>query len=238
MNLIEFNNICLSLGWVKDLGYSIWDEYHPSSVFYNENDAKDNLLITVDVDVNYIAKPGEPIEEFTIYITDIVDGKITVLDERKYDLLYKDWSLLYIKELIKTVSDYFKYIWIGPNLKNKDIDELLKKFNFIKPCDWDEVETWYITNIVPHSPVILYTAGQLKNYNLPEGIRVVKVLDTVKYDIYNVYSNNPEIGHYGTNYWKCTWKDCKTIEEMETAILAAKEKLEQYNIKDMIYVGR
>ena len=52
------------------------------------------------------------------------------------------------------------------------------------------------------------------------------------------YSNNPEIGHYGTNKWKCTWKEYRTIEEVEKALLAAKEKLEQYSTKGIKYDGR
>lgn len=125
------------------------------------------------------------------------------------------------------------YLHVGPNIKNKELDELLKKLDFIKPADWDEVESWYITDIVSFCPPILYTEGLDRNYFKPEGVRRVKVLDTVEYDIYNVYSNNPEIGHYGTNKWKCTWKEHRNIDDIEKALLAAKEKLEQYSTKGL-----
>ena len=233
MNLIEFNNICLSLGWVKDLGYSVIDDSQYSHVFYNDKDRKDNYLVIVNVNINYIANPTEPIEEFTIHINNIVDGKIVRVDERKYDLLYKDWNVLYIKELIKGISDFLIYLHAGPNIKNKDLDELLKKLDFVKYFDDDEAETWYTTDIVPFCPPILFTAGLDRNFFKPEGVRTVKVLNTVEYDIYNVYSNNPEIGHVGTNKWKCTWKEYRTIEEVEKALLAAKGKLEQYSIKGL-----
>ena len=233
MNLIEFNNICLSLGWVKDLGYSVIDDSQYSHVFYNDKDRKDNYLVIVNVNINYIANPTEPIEEFTIHINNIVDGKSIVVDERKYDLLYKDWDVLYIRELIKGISNFFMYLHAGPNIKNKELDELLKKLDFIKPADWDEAESWYTTDIVPFCPTILYTEGLDRNYFKPEGVRRVKVLDTVEYDIYNVYSNNPEIGHYGTNKWKCTWKEYRNIDDIEKALLAAKEKLEQYSTKGL-----
>lgn len=233
MNLIEFNNICLSLGWDKDVGYCYGDEYRLSTIYYNLNDRVDDYLVITSVNVDYITNPTKPIEEFTIYLNNIVDGKIVLVDERKYDLLYKNWDVLYIKMLIKGISDFFMYFHVGPNIKNKDLDELLKKLDFIKQTDWDEAETWYNTDIVPFCPIILYTEGLDRNYSKPEGIRRVKVLDTVEYDIYNIYSNNPEIGHVGTNKWKCTWKEYRTIEEVEKALLAAKEKLEQYSIKEI-----
>ena len=132
MNLIEFNNICLSLGWVKDLGYSVIDDSQYSHVFYNDKDRKDNYLVIVNVNINYVANPTEPIEEFTIHINNIEDGKIVRVDERKYDLLYKDWDVLYIRELIKGISDFLIYLYAGPNIKNKDLDELLKKIRFCK----------------------------------------------------------------------------------------------------------
>ena len=132
MNLIEFNNICLSLGWVKDLGYSVIDDSQYSHVFYNDKDRKDNYLVIVNVNINYVANPTEPIEEFTIHINNIEDGKIVRVDERKYDLLYKDWDVLYIRELIKGISDFLIYLYACPNIKNKDLDELLKKIRFCK----------------------------------------------------------------------------------------------------------
>ena len=234
MNLIEFNNICLSLGWVKDLGYSVIDaEWPHSTTFYNVNGRVDDYLVIVTVKADYINIPTEPIEEFTIFLGNIVDGKAIVVDERKYDLLYKDWDVLYIRELIKGISNFFMYLHAGPNIKNKELDELLKKLDFIKPADWDEAESWYTTDIVPFCPTILYTEGLDRNYFKPEGVRRVKVLDTVEYDIYNVYSNNPEIGHYGTNKWKCTWKEYRNIDDIEKALLVAKEKLEQYSTKGL-----
>lgn len=233
MNLNEFNNICLSLGWDKDVGYCYGDEYRRSTIYYNLKDRVDDYLVIVSVNVDYITKPTEPIDEFTIYLNNIVDGKIVLVDERKYDLLDKDWNVLYIRELIKEISDFFMYLHVGPNIKNKELDELLKKLDFIKQEDWDEAETWYATDIAPFCPTILYTEGLDRNYFKPEGVRRVKVLDTVEYDIYNVYSNNPEIGHYGTNKWKCTWKEYRNIDDIEKALLAAKEKLEQYNIKGL-----
>lgn len=234
MNLNEFNNICLSLGWVKDLGYSVIDaEWPHSTTFYNVNDRVDDYLVIVTVKADYINIPTEPIEEFTIFLSNIVDGKAVIIDERKYDLLYKDWNVLYIRELIKGISDFFMYLHAGPNIKNKELDELLKKLDFIKPADWDEAENWYTTDIVPFCPPILYTEGLDRNYFKPEGVKRVKILDTVEYDIYNVYSNNPEIGHYGTNKWKCTWKEYRNIDDIEKALLTAKEKLEQYSIKGL-----
>ena len=89
MNLNEFNNICLSLGWDKDVGYCYGDEYRLSTIYYNLNDRVDDYLVITSVNVDYITKPTEPIEEFTIYLNNIVDGKIVLVDERKYDLLYK-----------------------------------------------------------------------------------------------------------------------------------------------------
>lgn len=233
MNLIEFNNICLSLGWDKDVGYCYGAESRLSTIFYNTNTKVDNYLVAVNVKPDYITNPLEPIEEFTIFLGNIVDGKSVVVDERKYDLLYNDWDVLYIRELIKGISNFFMYLHVGPNIKNKELDELLKKLDFIKPADWDEAENWYTTDIVPFCPPILYTEGLDKNYIKPEGVRRVKVLDTVEYDIYNVYSNNPEIGHYGTNKWKCTWKEYRNIDDIEKALLAAKEKLEQYSTKGL-----
>lgn len=237
MNLIEFNNICLSLGWIKDLGYSVIDDSQYSHVFYNDKDRKDNYLVIVNVNIKYIANPTEPIEEFTIHINNIEDSKIVRVDERKYDLLYKDWDVLYIRELIKGISDFLIYLHAGPNIKNKDLDELLKKLDFVKYFEDDEAETWYNTDIVPFCPTILYTAGLDRNFFKPEGVRRVLVLNTVEYDIYNVYSNNLEIGHYGTNKWKCTWKEYRNIDDIEKALLAAKEKLEQYSIKGIEDVG-
>lgn len=233
MNLIEFNNICLSLGWDKDVGYCYGDEYRLSTIYYNLNDRVDDYLVITSVNVDYITNPTKPIEEFTIYLNNIVDGKIVLVDERKYDLLYKDWDVLYIKMLIKGISDFFMYFHVGPNIKNKDLDELLKKLDFVKYFDDDEAETWYTTDIVPFCPPILFTAGLDRNFFKPEGVRTVKVLDTVEYDIYNVYSNNPEIGHYGTNKWKCTWKEYRNIDDIEKALLSAKEKLEQYSTKGL-----
>jgi hypothetical protein len=139
--------------------------------------------------------------------------------------------------LIKGISDFFMYFHVGPNIKNKDLDKLLKKLDFVKYFDDDEAETWYNTDIVPFCPIILYTEGLDRNYFKPEGVRRVNVLDTVEYDIYNVYSNNPEIGHYGTNKWKCTWKEYRNIDDIEKALLAAKEKLEQYSTKGIKDVG-
>lgn len=233
MNLKEFNNICLSLGWVKDLEYCYDNESCLSNIYYNTKDKVDNYLVIVTLNTDYTKIPTEPIEEFTIFLSNIVDGKAVIVDERKYDLLYKDWNVLYIRELIKEMSDFFMYFHVGPNIKNKDLDELLKKLDFIKQTDWDEAETWYNTDIVPFCPTILYTEGLDRDYFKPEGVRRVKVLDTVEYDIYNVYSNNPEIGHYGTNKWKCTWKEYRNIDDIEKALLAAKEKLEQYSIKGL-----
>lgn len=233
MNLNEFNNICLSLGWDKDVGYCYGDEYRLSTIYYNINDRVNDYMVTVSVKTDYITTPTEPIDEFIISLNNIVDGEVVVVDERKYDLLYKDWDVLYIRELIKGISDFFMYFHVGPNIKNKDLDELLKKLNFIKQTDWDEAETWYNTNIVPFCPIILYTEGLDRNYSKPEGVRRVKVLDTVEYDIYNIYSNNPEIGHVGTNKWKCTWKEYRNINDIEKALLAAKEKLEQYSTKGL-----
>ena len=233
MNLNEFNNICLSLGWDKDVGYCYGDEYHHSTIYYNINDRVDDYMVIVSVKTDYITTPTEPIDEFTISLNNIVDGKIVVVDERKYDLIDKDWNVLYIRELIKEISNFFMYLHVGPNIKNKELDELIKKLDFIKQADWDEAETWYVTDIVPFCPPILYTEGLDRNYFKPEGIRRVKVLDTVEYDIYNVYSNNPEIGHYGTNKWKCTWKEYRNIDDIEKALLVAKEKLEQYSIKGL-----
>lgn len=235
MNLIEFNNICLSLGWDKFVGNCYGEESHHSTVYYNLNDSVDNYLVMVKVKADYITAPTESIEEFTIFLGNVVDGKPAVVDERKYDLLYKDWDVLYIRELIKGISDFFMYLHVGPNIKNKDLDELLKKLDFIKTVDWDEAETWYVTDIVPFCPPILYTEGLDRGYAKPEGVRRVKVLDTVEYDIYNVYSNNPEIGHYGTNKWKCTWKEYRNIDDIEKALLTAKEKIEQYNTKGIKY---
>jgi hypothetical protein len=237
MNLIEFNNICLSLGWDKDVGYCYGDEYRLSTIYYNLNDRVDDYLVITSVNVDYITNPTKPIEEFTIYLNNIVDGKIVLVDERKYDLLYKDWDVLYIKMLIKGISDFFMYFHVGPNIKNKDLDKLLKKLDFVKYFDDDEAETWYNTDIVPFCPIILYTEGLDRNYFKPEGVRRVNVLDTVEYDIYNVYSNNPEIGHVGTNKWKCTWKEYRNIDDIEKALLAAKEKLEQYSTKGIKDVG-
>lgn len=237
MNLNEFNNICLSLGWDKDVGYCYGDEYRLSTIYYNLNDRVDDYLVITSVNVDYITNPTKPIEEFTIYLNNIVDGKIVLVDERKYDLLYKDWDVLYIKMLIKGISDFFMYFHVGPNIKNKDLDELLKKLDFVKYFDDDEAESWYTTDIVPFCPPILYTEGLDRNYFKPEGVRRVKVLDTVEYDIYNVYSNNPEIGHIGTNKWKCTWKEYRNIDDIEKALLAAKEKLEQYSTKGIKDVG-
>lgn len=237
MNLNEFNNICLSLGWEKDLEYCYDNESSLSNIYYNTKDKVDNYLVIVSLNTDYTKIPTEPIAEFTIFLSNIVDGKAVIVDERKYNLLDKDWDVLYIKEFIKGISDFFMYLHVGPNIKNKDLDELVKKLDFIKPADWDEAETWYTTDIVPFSPIILYTAGLDRNYFKPEGVRTVKVLDTVEYDIHNVYSNNPEIGHYGTNKWKCTWKEYRTIEEIEKALLAAKEKLEQYSTKGIKDVG-
>ena len=233
MNLIEFNNICLSLGWDKDVGYCYGDEYRLSTIYYNINDRVDDYMVTASVKTDYITAPTEPIEEFIISLNNVVDGKVVVVDERKYDLLYKDWDVLYIRELIRGISNFFMYLYAGPNIKNKELDELLKKLDFIKPADWDEAESWYTTDIVPFCPPILYTEGLDRNYFKPEGVRRVNVLDTVEYDIYNVYSNNPEIGHYGTNKWKCTWKEYRNIDDIEKALLAAKEKLEQYSTKGL-----
>ena len=233
MNLNEFNNICLSLGWDKDVGYCYGDEYRNSTIYYNINDRVNDYMVIVSVKTDYITTPTEPIDEFTISLNNIVDGKIVIVDERKYDLIDKDWNVLYIRELIKEISSFFMYLHVGPNIKNKELDELIKKLDFIKQADWDEAETWYVTDIVPFCPPILYTEGLDRNYFKQEGVRRVKVLDTVEYDIYNVYSNNPEIGHYGTNKWKCTWKEYRNIDDIEKALLAAKEKLEQYNIKGL-----
>ena len=238
MNLNEFNKICLSLGWDKDPGCYRNNECRLSTIFYNTNTKVDNYLVAVNVKTDYINNPTEPIEEFTIFLSNIVDGKSIVVVERKYDLLYKDWNVLYIRELIKEVSDFFMYFHVGPNIKNKELNELLKKLDFVKYFDDDEAETWYTADIVPFCPPILYTAGLDRNYFKPEGVRRVKVLDTVEYDIYNVYSNNPEIGHIGTNKWKCTWKEYRTIEEVENALLVAKEKLEQYSIKGIENIER
>ena len=238
MNLNEFNNICLSLGWDKDVGYCYGDEYRHSTIYYNINDRVDDYMVIVSVKTDYITTPTEPIGEFTISLNNIVDGKIVVVDERKYDLIDKDWNVLYIRELIKEMSNFFIYLHVGPNIKNKELDELIKKLDFIKQEDWDEAETWYTTDIVPFCPPILYTEGLDRNYFKPEGVRKVNVLDTVEYDIYNVYSNNPEIGHYGTNKWKCTWKEYRNIDDIEKALLAAKEKLEQYSIKELKDDGR
>jgi len=237
MNLNEFNNICLSLGWDKDVGYCYGDEYRRSTIYYNINDRVNDYMVIVSVKVDYITQPTEPIDEFTISLNNVVDGKVIVVDERKYDLIDKDWNVLYIRELIRGISDFFMYLHVGPNIKNKELDELLKKLDFVKHEDWDEAETWYVTGIVPFCPPILYTEGLDRNFFKPEGVRRVKVLDTVKYDIYNVYSNNPEIGHYGTNKWKCTWKEYRNIDDIEKALLAAKEKLEQYSIKGIEDVG-
>lgn len=237
MNLNEFNNICLSLDWDKDLEYCYDNESRLSNIYYNTKDKVDNYLVIVTLNTDYTKIPTEPIEEFTIFLSNIVDGKAVIVDERKYNLLDKDWNVLYIRELIKEISDFFMYLHVGPNIKNKELDELIKKLDFIKHENWDEAETWYVTDIVPFCPPILYTEGLDRNYFKPEGVRRVKVLDTVKYDIYNVYSNNPEIGHYGTNKWKCTWKEYRTIEEVEKALLAAKEKLEQYSTKGIKDVG-
>ena len=233
MNLNEFNNICLSLGWDKDLGYCQGEEYRNSTIFYNVKDRVNDYLVIATAETDSTKNPTEPIEEFTIFLSNIVDGKAIMVDERRYDLLYKDWDVLYIKELIKGISDFFMYLHVGPNIKNKDLDALLKKLDFIKPADWDEAESWYTTDIVPFCPPILYTAGLDRNYYMPEGVRTVKVLDTIEYDIYNVYSNNPEIGHYGTNKWKCTWKEYRNIDDIEKALLAAKEKIEQYSTKGL-----
>lgn len=237
MNLNEFNNICLSLGWDKDLEYCYDNESRLSNIYYNTKDKVDNYLVIVSLNTDYTKIPTEPIEEFTIFLSNIVDGKAVVVDERKYDLLDKDWNVLYIRELIKEMSDFFMYFHVGPNIKNKELDELIKKLDFIKQEDWDEAETWYTTDIVPFCPPILYTEGLDRNYFKPEGVRRVNVLDTVEYDIYNVYSNNPEIGHVGTNKWKCTWKEYRNIDDIEKALLAAKEKLEQYSIKGIEDVG-
>ena len=124
MNLIEFNNICLSLGWDKDVGYCYGEESRLSTIFYNTNTKVDNYLVTVNVKPDYITNPLEPIEEFTIFLGNIVDGKSVVVDERKYDLLYKDWDVLYIRELIKEVSDFFMYSSEGQLLS----EEKCKKF--------------------------------------------------------------------------------------------------------------
>lgn len=48
MNLIEFNNICLSLGWDKDVGYCYGEESRLSTIFYNTNTKVDNYLVTVN----------------------------------------------------------------------------------------------------------------------------------------------------------------------------------------------
>ena len=67
MNLIEFNNICLSLRWDKDVGNCYGDESRLSTIYYNLNDRVDDYLVMVNVKTDYITNPLEPIEEFTIF---------------------------------------------------------------------------------------------------------------------------------------------------------------------------
>lgn len=242
MTLLEFNEICYSLGWEDDIGYSFsWEDdigytqpTGPWHQFYNTaarelpDNAEKDYLICVSIDYN-IVNPNDEVNEITI---EIVDHKKT-LDTRKYNLKNLKWNNDTIKSIIKTVSDMFIYIYINSNhLTTGDVQKLVERMkDKIEYTDYDEAEDWYCfinKTSKEYGLICLYTAGISGDYYKPEGVRHAKVIDTFEYDPDNVYNDIKEIYMVincgGDNHWKCTYKECDDIKEIEKILNIAYEK--------------
>ena len=231
MTLLEFNEICYSLGWEDDLGYCLAPG--PGCQFYNtaalespDNAEKDYLICVFVNDKNI--NPDDEVEEITI---EIINHEETI-DSRKYNLKNLKWNNDMIKSIIKTVSDMFIYIYIdSDHLTTGDVQKLVERMkDKIEYTDYDEAEDWYcfINKMSKeYGPICLYTAGLSGDYYKPEGVRHAKVIDTFEYDPDNVYNNIPEISmviNCGDNHWKCTYKECDDIKEIEKILIDAYEK--------------
>ena len=232
MTLLEFNEICYSLGWEDDLGYCLapgpWTQFYNTEALESPDNAEKDYLIRVfvnDKDIN----PDDEVEEITV---EIINHETTI-DSRKYNLKKLKWGNDMIKSIIKTVSDMFFYIYIdSDHLTTGDVNELFERMKDKIECtDYDEAEDWYCfinKTSKEYGPICLYTAGISGDYYKPEGVRHAKVIDTFEYDPDNVYNDIKEIYMVincgGDNHWKCTYKECDDIKEIEKILISAYEK--------------
>lgn len=232
MTLLEFNEICYSLSWEDNLGYCLtpgpWTQFYNTDARELPDNAEKDYLICVFVNDKNI-NPDDEVEEITV---EIINHETTI-DTRKYNLKKLKWDNNTIKSIIKTVSDMFIYMYIDSNhLTTGDVNELVERMKDKIECsDYDEAEDWYCfinKTSKEYGPICLYTTGLSGDYYKPEGIRHAKVIDTFEYDPDNVYNNINEIYMVincgGDNHWKCTYKECDDIKEIEKILIGAYEK--------------
>lgn len=224
MTVIDFNEIRYSLGWEDDLGYCMapgpWDQFYNTKTLESPDNKEKDYLIRVFID-DYTDDDSE-VGKLTVEI----DDHDKVLNSRVYDLKKLKWSNDYIKSTIQTVSDMFVYLYITPDhLTTGGIQDMIKRLGFIKHSDYDEAEEWWNFE---NGPICLYTYCMTFDYYKPESIRQAKVIDTFEYDPDNTYTYDKiMLPTYYKDHWKCTYKDCNNIDELERSLTAAYEKFKK-----------